>query len=169
MSAEDVQAADDAPLLEVGSIGKAHGLRGEVVVDFFTDRLDERATPGAELWSDGRRLEIETVRPHQKKWLVGFVGIHDRNQAEALRGKLLEAVAIDDPDALFVHDLIDKKLIDQDGNDHGPIVAVVENPASDLLELADGRLVPLTFVTETDSETVRVSVPPGLLDDGAVE
>lgn len=164
-----MSAADDAPLLEVGAIGKAHGLKGEVVVDFITDRLEERAAPGAEFWSDGRRLEVETVRPHQTKWLIRFVGVRDRNEAEALRGKMLEAEAIDDPDALFVHELIDKTLVDQHDHDHGPIVAVVENPASDLLELENGRLVPLAFLVETDDQTVRVSVPPGLLDDDSIE
>lgn len=152
-------------LLEVGRIGKAHALKGEVVVDFTTDRAAERAAPGSELVAGDVTLRILASRPHQRKWLVCFEGVNDRNQAEALRGVALKAEPVDDPDALFVHELIGKVLVDQDGNDHGPIAAVVDNPASDLLELEDGRLVPLAFYVDHDDESVSVSVPAGLLDD----
>lgn len=157
--------AEGRPLLEVGRIGRPHGLNGEVSVDFLTDRVDERTAPGAELWAEGRRLEVAAARPHQKKWLVTFAGVADRTAAERLRGLVLEAVALDDPDAVFVHQLIGKTLVDQHGTGHGEVVAVVENPASDLLELADGRLVPLVFLVDHDTESVRVSVPAGLLDE----
>ena len=173
--------------LEVGTIGKAHGLKGEVVIDFVTDRIDERTAVGAELRLGQRTMVVATARPHQKKWLVLFEGIDDRTEAERLRGSVLEAEALDDPDALFVHELIDKIVVDQHGTRHGRVAAVVENPASDLLELDDGRLVPLAFVVDddavptgtepaavaddvargpddTDPQVVRVSVPPGLLD-----
>jgi 16S rRNA processing protein RimM len=161
--------------LEVGTIGKAHGLKGEVVVNFVTDRVEERTAPGAELRLDDRTMVVARARPHQKKWLVLFEGVADRDAAERLRGRVLEAEAIDDPDVLFVHELIDKVIVDQHGTRHGSVVAVVENPASDLLELQDGRLVPLAFVVEPgdgsgpdagfEPGVVRVSVPPGLLDD----
>ncbi|MCP3989113.1 MAG: 16S rRNA processing protein RimM [Actinomycetia bacterium] len=165
---DDPGQAVGGPLLEVGRIGKAHGLNGEVSVDFTTDRLTERTTPGVELLADERLLRVVTARPHQKRWLVRFEGVDDRNQAETLRGLTLRAVAIDDDDEVFVHELIGKSLVDQYGTDHGAIVAVVENPASDLLELGDGRLVPLAFYVGDDDDTVMVSVPAGLLDDGPI-
>ncbi len=174
----DVDTSADALWLEVGTIGRAHGLKGEVVVDFVTDRTEERTQAGAELRLGARTLVVATARPHQRKWLVRFEGVGDRSAAEKLRGGVLEAEALDDPDALFVHDLIGKTLIDQHGTRHGSVVAVVENPASDLLELEDGRLVPLVFVVDTDGDgdgdddadgidddVILVSVPPGLLDD----
>lgn len=152
-------------LLEVGRIGKAHGLKGEVVVDFMTDRVADRTEPGAELWSEGVRFEVISARPHQSKWLVRFVGVTDRNEAERLRGKSLEALAIVDPDAFFVHEMVGMTIIDQHGTDHGPVVAMIENPASDLMELADGRLVPMNFIVARDDSSITVSVPTGLLDD----
>ena len=153
------------PLLEVGRIGKAHGLKGEVVIDFVTDRVDERTAIGAELTSGERRFVVASARPHQQKWLVRFEGVADRNAAEALRGLVLQAEALEDPDVVFVHEVIGKRLVDQHGNDHGPVVSVIENPASDLMELEDGRLVPLAFYQHNDDRVVTVSVPPGLLDD----
>ncbi len=155
--------------LEVGRIGKAHGLKGEVVVDFSTDRTDERTAVGTELWSDERRFVVVTARPHQQKWLIRFDGIADRDTAESLRGLVLAAEPIDDPEAVFVHELVGCTVIDQHGTDHGPVVAMVDNPASDLLELDDGRLVPLAFYVSHDEATVVVDVPPGLLDDDAIE
>lgn len=152
-------------LLEVGRVGKAHGLKGEVVVDFTTDRTDERAAPGVSLWSDERHFVVATARPHQQKWLIRFEGIERREEAELLRGLVLKAEAIDDPEAVFIHQLIGKRLVEADGTDHGPVVAVIDNPASDLLELDDGRLVPLAFYVSHDDQAVTVSVPAGLLDD----
>ncbi|MEM8925713.1 MAG: ribosome maturation factor RimM [Actinomycetota bacterium] len=163
---------DDTPrLLEVGRIGKAHGLKGEVVVDFVTDRTSERTAVGALLRSGERSLVVVAARPHQQKWLVHFEGVTDRNAAEALRGLVLQAEAIDDPDTVFVHEVIGRHLVDQHGTDHGPVVAVVENPASDLMELGDGRLVPFAFIVDDEAATdaVTVSVPPGLLDDEAID
>lgn len=155
--------------LEVGRVGRAHGLAGGVVVSFVTDRVAERTVPGAVLWAGERALEVLTAQPHQNdKWLMSFVGVTSRDEAEALRGQLLDAEPVDDPDALFIHHLIGKAVIDQHGVDHGPVVSVVANPASDLLELEDGRLVPLAFVVDRDDASIRVAVPAGLLDDDGV-
>jgi 16S rRNA processing protein RimM len=151
-------------LLEVGRVGKAHGVAGEVLVDFVTDRVAERTAPGAVLRIGDGTLEVVSARPHKGKWIVRFVGVDDRSGADALRGALLRAEPIDDPEALFVHQLIGCRLVDQVGTDHGPVVAVVANPASDLLELDDGRLVPLTFLVDRADGEIRVEVPPGLLD-----
>jgi 16S rRNA processing protein RimM len=161
-----VTAPAEPPLLEVGRIGRAHGLRGEVAVTFITDRVAERTAPGAELWAGELRLEVAAARPHGGKWLLSFAGVDDRDQARALTGSTLRAQALDESDTggVFVHELIGKVVVDQHGADHGPVVAVVENPASDLLELADGRLVPLAFLEAVSDSQVAVAVPPGLLD-----
>ncbi|MGF1597756.1 MAG: ribosome maturation factor RimM [Acidimicrobiales bacterium] len=151
--------------LEVGRITKAHGLKGEVVVHFVTDRTDERARPGSELFADGEPLEVVAARPHQTKWLIRFARVDTREAADRLRGRTLEAEPLDSADGVFVHELIGRAVVDQHGTDHGAVVAVVENPASDLLELADGRLVPLAFYVDHDDERISVDVPPGLLDE----
>lgn len=153
------------PFLEVGRIERAHGLRGEVVVHLVTNMVAERTAVGAELWAEGRALQVAAARPHGRRWLVRFAGIDDRTGAEELRGSTLTAPPLDRDAEVFVHELIGRRLIDQDGVDHGEIASMVENPAADLLELADGRLVPLTFYRRHDDEQVHVDVPPGLLDD----
>jgi 16S rRNA processing protein RimM len=151
-------------LLEVGSIGKAHGLRGEVQVRLTTD-LASRLDPGAVLSTDRGDLTVVSSRPHQGVWLVLFEGVADRSSAEALRGLVLRAEPLADAGGDFVHDLVGCRVVEVDGTDRGEVVAVQANPAADLLVLDDGRLVPMTFVGEVvPGERVVVDVPEGLFD-----
>jgi len=151
------------PLLEVGRIGKAHGLRGEVVVTLTTDRT-ERVAPGAVLHSDAGELEVVTSRPHQDRWIVAFRDRSGRDAAESLRGLVLRAEALDDPDEMWVHDLVGAEVVSVGGDLVGRCVAVVANPASDLLELDTGALVPVVFVVDRGPGRVTVDLPEGLLD-----
>jgi 16S rRNA processing protein RimM len=155
-------------LLEIGRIGRPHGLNGAVTVR-LTSNVDGRLAPGAVLFADAagaRRLEVEWSRPHQARWVVGFAGCSRREDAEGLAGTLLygEAVADDDPDALWVHRLIGAEVHERDGRARGRVVAVIDNPASDLLELDSGALVPLRFVVEHGPGRVVVEVPVGLFE-----
>jgi 16S rRNA processing protein RimM len=153
----------DAGLLEVGRITKAHGLRGEVVVDMVSER-PERVAPGAVLRAGDRVLTVASSRPHQGKWLVTFAGVGDRTAAEALHGARLRAAPLDDPDELWVHDLIGSRCVELGGTDRGTVVAVVDNPAHDLLELASGALVPVTFVVSCAHGITTIDPPAGLFD-----
>lgn len=151
-------------MLEVGRITKAHGLKGEVVVVLSTDRT-ERLAPGAVLATDrGADLTVITSRPHQQSWLVAFEGVLTRTDAEALRGVVLLAEPIDDPDALWVHELIGATVLDARGERLGTVVAVEDNPAADLLVLDVGGLIPMSFVVDAAPGRVIVDVPAGLLD-----
>ena len=154
-----------AELLEIGTIGRAHGTSGEVVVRLITNRV-ERLNPGSTLVSPLGDLVVAAARPHQDRWLVKFGGIETRTEAESLRGLILKAPPLDAADVLWVHELIGSTVREFDGTDRGTVVAVVANPASDLLELDTGHLIPLTFVTKFEAELVTVEVPDGLFDLG---
>jgi 16S rRNA processing protein RimM len=156
--------ADD--LLEVGRITKAHGLRGEVVVWLSSDRV-ERVAPGSVLHADGRRLVVAASRPHGDRHLVSFEGVDRREDAEALRGTVLRGAPIEDPDALWVHELIGCEVRTTDGAARGTVESVLANPASDLLVLEGGTLVPVAFVVEGPRDgVVVVDTPPGLFELG---
>ena len=151
-------------LLEVGRIGRPHGIRGEVTVTLVTNRA-ERLSPGSELHTDRGALLVASSRPHRHQHLVAFRGIGDRAQAEALRGLVLRAAPIDDPSELWVHDLIGVRVVDQHGIERGPVAHVVAGPAGDLLELADGALVPLRFVVgSVGGGRIEVDAPDGLFE-----
>jgi 16S rRNA processing protein RimM len=147
----------------VGRVGRAHGIQGEVAVTLVTDR-HERVAPGAELWAGERRLVVDSSRPHGGRFLVRFAGVADRSAAEALQGVVLSAEPLDDPDALWVHDLLGAEVVGTDGAHLGTVVAVEANPASDLLVLDGGGLVPLTFLVRAEAGRLLVDPPAGLLD-----
>lgn len=160
------------PLLEVGRVVKPHGLRGEVVVVLVTNRL-ERLEPGSRLALAGtvgaaptpdRELEVVSSRPFRDRFLVRFQGVEDLEGAEALRGGRLSAEPIEDPEALFVHELIGSEVVETNGTSRGLVTGVEANPASDLLVVEERALVPLRFVVERQPGRVVVEVPEGLFD-----
>jgi 16S rRNA processing protein RimM len=151
--------------LEVGRIGRAHGLRGEVAVTLTSDRV-ERVAPGAELSTDARSMVVRAARRHGTRWLVAFEGVEDRTAAETLQGETLYGAALPSaPDELWVHELVGATVRDGAGTTLGTVEAVEANPASDLLVLDGERLLPLRFVTAREQGVLVVEVPDGLWDE----
>lgn len=152
-----------APLLEVGYIGKAHGLKGEVVVHLTTDRT-ERVDVGSSLQARGRWLTVLASRRHADRWIVSFDGIDDRTAAEAVSSTALLAAPIADSDAHWVHDLIGSRVVEVSGVERGICIGVLANPAHDILELDTGALVPAPFVVEAADGVVVIDPPDGLFE-----
>ena len=152
-------------LREVGRIGRAHGVQGELYVTLITDRV-ERLAPGARLLAGAQWLTVTESRLQQQRWLVRFTGVDDRNAAEKLTNAVLHAepIAVEDDDALWVHELIGSRVVDQDGVDRGTCVAVIDNPAHDILELDTGSLVPVIFVVSCRDGVATIDPPDGLFD-----
>ena len=149
----------------MGRIVKPHGLRGDVIVSLTTNR-DERVAPGSVLTdADGRELRVLRSSAHQGRFIVAFDGVAGIDLAEGLRDTELYAAPMDDPDALWIHELIGAVVEDETGAELGRVESVESNPASDLLVLDDGVLIPLRFVVSSvPGERVVVDVPDGLLD-----
>jgi 16S rRNA processing protein RimM len=151
--------------LEVGRIGKAHGLRGEVVVDAITNR-EERFAAGSVLYVSGMPRVIASSRKHQNRWLVRFEGTDDRNAAEALRGIVVTGDALESlpENEVWVHELIGATVSERSGAEIGTVVAVDANPAHDILVIEGGVLIPVVFVVEQGDGKVVVDLPEGLLE-----
>ncbi len=103
-------------------------------------------------------------RASRDRWIVSFGGIGDREVAEGLRSRVLLAPPIQDSGVVWVHQLIGSEVLDASGTRLGVVAAVDANPASDLLVLEDGGLVPMCFMTRQSAGTVVVDIPAGLLD-----
>ena len=101
-------------MLEVGRITRPHGVRGDVNVVLTTNRT-ERVAVGTVLHTDDGPLTVRSSRPHKSGYIVTFEECADRERAEALRGTVLLAEPIDDPDELWVHELIGAVVIDAEG------------------------------------------------------
>ena len=157
---------DDERLLDVGYIARAHGLRGQVAVALTTDRL-ERLSPGSHFFTDRGRLTVVAAAAHQDRFIVTFSEIADRTAAEAWRGTVLRAtrLELDDEDVIWIDELFGAEVISKDGVSRGRVVAVEENPASDMLVLDSGSLVPLTFVVELEANVrIELDEPDGLFE-----
>lgn len=159
----------------VGTVGRAHGLRGQVSVRPRTDSVEERFAPGQVVTSGQRTLTVAGHSWQQGRLVVAFDGVTDRTAAEALRGLDLWAegtnVATGDEE---YHDLelIGLTAVDPDGRELGSVVSVEHNPAQDLLVVrtpAGDRLVPFVtaLVPEVDTAAGRLVIAPipGLLEE----
>ncbi|HEX5473302.1 MAG TPA: ribosome maturation factor RimM [Vicinamibacterales bacterium] len=167
-------------LILVGRVARAHGNRGEVIVNLETDFAEARFRQGAVMQvctvdaCDPRR--IEAVRFHQGRPVVAFAGITTMTAAEALAGaelKLPEAELGPLPPATFYrHDLVGCDVVTVQGESLGR-VARVEGPMarSCLVVAGQGRgelLIPLVepICVDVDPPGRRIVVDPpeGLID-----
>jgi len=150
--------------LEIGFVIKSHGLRGEVLVKLTTNLIEQRSSPGEVYLINNKEFVLESSKLHSGKWLFKFVGIKTREQAQALAKSALMALPIEVVGKVMTNQLIGKTLKDQTGQARGEITAILENPASDLLELDDGRLVPMQFFVKVVDDEVLVEVPDGIFE-----
>lgn len=154
-----------AEKLEIGRIGRPHGVRGDVMVTLTTN-YEERVAVGTSWWIGDREVTVESARPHQGRHIVHLSGVDDRDVAAALTGARVFAVPLDDTadGDVWVHEVIGASVVDRAGREHGRVVAVEANPAHDLLVLESGGLVPMVFVVEHVGDRVVIDPPDGLLD-----
>ena len=150
-------------LLEIGHLRRAHGVRGQINVQLTTDR-PERLVPGARWYARDGWLTVAAASPHHDRWLVTFDEIGDRVSAQRYTNTPVFAEPVDDDTELWVHELIGTRVVDAAGLERGRCVAVIANPAADLLELEGGALVPVVFVVERTPERVVVDPPAGLFE-----
>ena len=139
-------------------------MRGDVLVQLTTERT-ERLDPGTVLHTDRGELTVERSSPHKDRWIVHFAGLEVREAADAWRGVVLRAEAVDgESDELWVHELIGSAVALPDGTPVGTVDEVHANPAADLLVLDSGALVPVVFITDRTDGTLTIDPPEGLLD-----
>ena len=164
----------------VGRVVKAHGLRGELVVEPSTDNAAERFAPGVVLRVSGVRgrdvLTITAARRHGERLLVTAEEVADRDTAEAMLRGVLQAEAtdadIDDPDEFHDHQLEGLRAELADGTEIGTVTAVRHGAGGELLVLDGGAqgelLVPFVkaIVPTVDVAGGRVVLDPaeGLFD-----
>jgi 16S rRNA processing protein RimM len=163
----------------VGRIARAHGIRGQVIVDPATDFPDERFKPGSLLHvRRGDAVEtvtVENVRFHRGRPIVGLAGIDTMNAAETLAGLELR-VAVDALQPLpagsyYHHDLIGCSVETPSGEKIGEVRGVEGDGASSrlIVENASGHvLIPMVegicVTIDIAGRKIVVAPPDGLLD-----
>jgi 16S rRNA processing protein RimM len=164
--------------LAVGYIVGAHGLRGEVRVELYTD-FPDRFVPGLRLLlgEELEPLDLQQARPHQSQLLLLFDGIESREAAEELRGLWLfipdaEAAALE-PDTYFVHDIIGLQVVTDEGRTLGKVTDILFTGANEVyvVEDAAGNQVLLPAIAhvvrtvDLAARRITVTLLPGLLDE----
>lgn len=161
----------------VGTLGRAHGLRGEISVNLRTDEPERRFAAGVAVLIGGRPREVAALRWQAGTLLVRFDGVTDRTGAEALRGEEVWARVPADEAPQADGEFYDRQLLgvqvrDAAGEVVGSVARVLHMPAQDVLVVrsASGeRLVPfvseLVPVVDLAAGFVQVADVRGLLDD----
>jgi len=170
--------------VRVGRLTKAHGLKGALKIELYTDDPDRRFTPGATFdlqvptsspWH-GKTLELVELRWYNGNPVGFFVGVTDRDAAESLAKAILwvdhdPALLPDEPDAWYDYQLVGLRAL-RDGAEVGTVARVDHLPAQDLLAIATASgevLVPFVaaIVPSVDiaAGTVTLTPPPGLFEE----
>lgn len=164
-------------LVLVGRVARAHGNRGQVIVNPDTDFPGERFAAGTVLLvgDPPTPRRVTTVRFHQGRPVIGLEGIASMDAAEALAGAPLRvepATLAPLPEGTYYrHDLVGCEVQDTEGRAIG-IVSAVEGPmeASRLvIDAPHGEvLIPLNagicVEVAPAEKRIRVAAPEGLLD-----
>ena len=159
--------------LNVGRIGRAHGILGEATIEVRTAEPERRFAIGAEVLTKNGKLKIASARVHNGILLIGFEGITDRNGIEKLRNTLLYSeVDINEPgvdeDDYHVQQLIGLKAELEDGSEFGVITEVLNLPAQDCLAIkTESGEVLIPFVRQlvpvVDLKAKKVVVIPPVI------
>jgi 16S rRNA processing protein RimM len=169
----------------VGRVRRAHGIRGELVIEALTDAPDATFAAGRRVFAGTREGDLSTGQPELQilrsspfkgGWIVAFEGITDRSMAELWRGRTLllpeDEVQPPSKDQLFIHDLVGMRVVRVSGEDVGEVSEVLEVPQGLVIEVhrAEGKPVLLPFddqtVTAVDAKQRVIHVDPveGLIE-----
>lgn len=172
-----------AQKLLLGRIGAAHGIRGEVRIQSFTEDPLAIATYGPlSTNKPGLSITILTARTTTNVLVARLEGVNDRNAAEKLNGVELYVdrdllPEPDDDDDFYHADLIGLRAQLEDGTLVGLVTAVPNFGAGDLLEVRDERsgdtyLYPFSKAVVPEvhvADGYLVLVPPVEADPGEEE
>ena len=179
-SASQSTRSEDGEMVEVGRVLRPHALQGEVLVIADSEN-PARFESGSELFFRAgdrvRRLEVLSSRPHRGRRLVRFVGVADRDGAEALRGVLLEVpqerVPVAEEGTFYYFQLVGCEVVDKQLGDLGEVTEVVEDGGGVLLSVSaavGGRTVLIPFANRllpeinVEERLIRSDLPDGLLE-----
>lgn len=164
-------------LLLIGRVARAHGNRGQVIVNLETDFPDERFRVGeVVLVGEGADARaITSVRFHQGRPVIALEGIDTMDAAEALAGAELKVPASTlaplPPGVFYRHDLVGCEVRDTGGRVIGR-VAGVEGPLERSRLVVAGQrgevliplVAPICSSVDTAAQVIVVDPPQGLID-----
>ena len=160
---------------KIGRIGKAHGIKGEVSLQFDDDIFDRVDADYLVLDVDGILVPfyMEEYRfRNDSVCLVKFCDIDTQQRATEVTGcdvYFPRALAEEADEMPSLASLVGFDIIEAKGNGRvGTIAAIDDQTANILFELEDGTLIPANddLITDIDWEGKRITmnIPKGLLE-----
>jgi 16S rRNA processing protein RimM len=168
----------------VGRVARAHGNRGQVIVDPATDFPDQRFKKGSVVqMRRGDAIEpvtIESIRFHRGRPIIGLAGIETMDAAEALAGaelRIADAALQPLPAGFYYHhDLIGCSVETPRGERIGGVTKVEGDGAGSRLvvqTLSGEVLIPMAEgiceLVDVPGKRIVVEPPEGLLDLNATK
>lgn len=161
--------------LVVGFLRRAHGLRGEIIMDLHTD-FPKRLRSGRKLFvgDEHKLMMLSGARPHAKGLLVKFKGIETPEDAGQLRNQWVYVKATDVPalpeGQIYQHELFGFKVIDENDRPLGELVEIIETGANNVYVVKDesGKEILLPAIPsvilelDVDRRLMRVHLLEGL-------
>lgn len=163
----------------VGRVARAHGRRGEVVVDPETDFPETRFQVGNAVFTSAEERSVElrvaSVRFHRGRAVIGFERVETIDAADQLAGNKLhvpESMLMPLPrDTFYVHDLVGCDVRTLDGTIVGTVREIqrVAGASRLIIDAAHGEIdVPLVDAicvrVDIAARSIVIDPPEGLLE-----
>jgi 16S rRNA processing protein RimM len=151
--------------VDVGQVGRPHGLDGSFVVERASDD-PERFAPGAELYAGGEPAKVVTSKRAGQGRLV--VKLDRRVERGAALEVPREALPAPDAGEWYVFQLVGLSVEEDGGRPLGKVADVETWPANDVIVLEGGGMLPLVdaCVLQVDLDAGRIVVARGFADPG---
>ena len=157
---------DEPVFLAIGRLRSAHGVRGEITLEPWTD-FPERIQKGSHLFLGDDHLEVivTAVRGKDKLLILSLDGYDVRESVNELRNRIVYTRTSGLPTLpngqYYHHQLIGLHAVDEDGKDIGTIREILETGANDVLVLdAHGQELLVPMIKEV---VLSVDLPAGLV------
>jgi 16S rRNA processing protein RimM len=166
--------------IQLGIVGKAHGLNGA----FFVSQRDEELPEEIKSLHIGPSIDkaktfsVKSIRFQGERPVLQIAEISSRESAEAICHQIIwadrDALEIDEDEEYFWSDVIGKTIKDSEGLLFGTVTDVNNYGASDIVTIEDdkGRTIEIPFVDfyfdmdfDLDGEEILMIVKSDVFDD----
>jgi 16S rRNA processing protein RimM len=179
VAAVDPEREVGARFVAIGHILRPHGLKGELVLDYYADSRQWLAGP---LWLRARERDpaiptgVSGIRAVRGRLFARLDGVADRDAAERLRGMTLLMAASDLPESAedepYLHELPGMDVLLHASGEKLGVLTGLDPTGQELWIITGVRgneiLFPAVpeFVNSIDTRrgVIRISPPPGLLE-----
>jgi len=152
-------------MIVIGEIVKAQGVKGELKIMPMTDN-EERFLKLKSVVIDGETRDVTSARVSPNGVFITIKGVDDRNAAELLRGKEMQALRSDLPQLpdgrYYIADLTGCTVVNERGDRLGEVIYVTPAKTDVYTLLSNGKEINFAaadgVITEVDVAAKKITV-----------